>query len=421
MNPLPKEVPLFRREAVVHRADALFGGILLPQPKWQTHLIRIIALLTAGLVTLMLVGGYTKRTRATGYTVLTPGPARISSPATGLIASIHAHNGETVKRGQLLMEIAKARASAGLPDVEAEILSHVREERAQLEHEISIVGELSAASQRSADREIESLQASIERLRSLDQLAQEKLRLAEADAARTDELVKGKWLAQKALDDANNAVLVSKIASKESEQRLHEQESELATKRSARSSLPLQLQQQRSELQAKLATLDEQIAETESAGSSAVYAPIDGVVSGENLNVGESVGAGSELLTVVPVAASFGAQMLVPSKDAGFLRAGMEVWIRYDAFPYQKFGQYKGSIKSVDLTVLTPEQQTGPVRLNEPAYRAVVTLDQQSVDAYGRPVALQSGLTFEAAISQGHQRIVDLVLEPLNAARRGLY
>jgi hypothetical protein len=51
----------------------------------------------------------------------------------------------------------------------------------------------------------------------------------------------------------------------------------------------------------------------------------------------------------------------------------------------------------------------------------IVTLDSQAVEAYGNPVPLQDGLTFHAAISQGRQRVVDLILEPIKAAGRSFY
>jgi hypothetical protein len=40
---------------------------------------------------------------------------------------------------------------------------------------------------------------------------------------------------------------------------------------------------------------------------------------------------------------------------------GQQVRILYDAFPYQKFGTYRGSVTKVSQTILTSNDATGPI------------------------------------------------------------
>src|ERR1044071_6348604 len=136
MAELPRQIPLFRREAVLHRADSIFGAILLPEPAWLRHLVRAVVGLVVVIALILVFGSYTKRSQATGYVTLVPGPANIASPAAGVISKIHVRDGDTVEKGQLLLEITKARASATAPTVEAEIVGRLKEARTNLLREI---------------------------------------------------------------------------------------------------------------------------------------------------------------------------------------------------------------------------------------------------------------------------------------------
>ena len=69
----------------------------------------------------------------------------------------------------------------------------------------------------------------------------------------------------------------------------------------------------------------------------------------------------------------------------------------YDAFPYERFGSYRGTVRSVATTMLGPAEMPEPVAA-EPAYRVKVALDRQTVDAFGREVTLQPDMTLRADI-----------------------
>jgi membrane fusion protein len=49
----------------------------------------------------------------------------------------------------------------------------------------------------------------------------------------------------------------------------------------------------------------------------------------------------------------------------------------------------------------------------EATYRITVQLEQQTIEAYGKPQALKPGMLVEADIIQRTQRIVEWILDPL--------
>jgi membrane fusion protein len=114
-----------------------------------------------------------------------------------------------------------------------------------------------------------------------------------------------------------------------------------------------------------------------------------------------------------------------PSRTAGFLQAGQTVYLRYAAYPYQKFGLHTGRITAVSDTPfaaneLPPNlasQLMAQNQSNEALYRINVQLDAQSITSYGDAIQLKPGLTLEADVLQERRKVWEWALEPMLAAR----
>jgi len=101
----------------------------------------------------------------------------------------------------------------------------------------------------------------------------------------------------------------------------------------------------------------------------------------------------------------------------GFVKPGQHVRLRFDAFPYQRFGAYGGTIAQVANSMARPGELLTPVTLKEPAYRIKVALDRQTIDAFGREVPLEPDMTVHADIVLDQRSMLQWLLEPLLAAR----
>lgn len=94
--------------------------------------------------------------------------------------------------------------------------------------------------------------------------------------------------------------------------------------------------------------------------------------------------------------------------------------IRYQAYPYQKFGQYQGRVRSISRTSVPFAELAsmagavpGLAKDGEQLYRLQISLDKQMVTAYGQPRPLQSGMLLDADVLQDTRRLYEWVLEPL--------
>jgi membrane fusion protein len=143
-------------------------------------------------------------------------------------------------------------------------------------------------------------------------------------------------------------------------------------------------------------------------------APQSGTVSSVLAVVGQSVSAAAALATIVPQGAALQAELYAPSSAVGFVQTGQAVRLRYEAFPYQKFGQQSGYVLRISRVPLAASElaalavvatQAGPP---EPLFRITVALDDPST-----AMPLSAGMRLQADVLLERRRLVEWLFEPL--------
>jgi membrane fusion protein len=184
--------------------------------------------------------------------------------------------------------------------------------------------------------------------------------------------------------------------------------------------LPLRNQIRLAEIDRSVSVLEQEIAEAEARRETVITAPQDGTVTAIQAELGGAAVTSTPLLTIVPAGAKLQAHLFSPSRAIGFVQPGQRVMLRYEAFPYQKFGQYEGSIASVSRSAISPselsQQLSGLTSLHgggAPMYQITVNLAAQTASAYGGAVPLQPGMQLDADVLTEKRRLVEWVLDPL--------
>src|SRR5207248_7705638 len=132
-----------------------------------------------------------------------------------------------------------------------------------------------------------------------------------------------------------------------------------------------------------------------------------------HVGTGQTVQPQRLQLEIVPDDSPLQAELLIPTRAAGFVRIGQTVRFLYDAFPYQNFGAYTGRITELSHTVLTKSDTAGPIAPEEPVYKAIAVLDRPDVDANGKAVPLQAGMLLKAQIILDRRTLASWILDPL--------
>lgn len=187
-------------------------------------------------------------------------------------------------------------------------------------------------------------------------------------------------------------------------------------------------------------SLVREMAENSSRKSLMITARESGILTTITNQVGQAVSTGQVLASIIataqPSSKSEGqmgeleVQLYAPSRATGFLALGQEVLIRYQAFPYQKFGLQRGVVSDVSTTPFAPgelppslastilsnaQQNINGFNSNEALYRIKVKLARQTITTYGKKQLLRPGMTLEADVIQERRKIWEWIAEPLLA------
>lgn len=177
--------------------------------------------------------------------------------------------------------------------------------------------------------------------------------------------------------------------------------------------LPLQQATRKTELSRGQNALRQEQLTVSAQQKLAVIAPVAATVSAITARLGQYVTPQQSLATLLPANAPLEVHLYAPSRSVGFVHAGAKVKLRYEAFPYQKFGHAEGTIINVSRTPLLPSEISSLPNAQEALYRIRVKLKKSHIQAYGQNVPLQVGMRLEADVQLDTRPLYEWALEPL--------
>lgn len=414
---------LFRPEATQSRQQAWLGSIQLLRPL-SLRLLSLTAIMAVVAVGLFLTNAeYTRKARVSGYLLPDLGVLRISSAQAATVLTREVGEGQSVKAGDVLFVLSLDSATQSAEAIAKNLTAGQQSLQASAEHQ----RQLARTQQQTLAQRRKGLARELDLLTAEAGLLQERQALADAALARLEQLSRDQFISTAQVQAKREEILglraQGQALQRQRETLLREQEATLAEAQQ----LPLKEQVLQGEIARDSAELNRLGLETEGRRRLILRAPSDGVVATLQAEAGQSVNAGSVLASLLPAEAKLLAQLYAPSSAVGFVRPQQAVRLRYQAFPYQKFGSQSGRVLQVSRTPLTPAELALlnlPAALSrgaqsEPLYRITVALDRQTVNAYGEEQALQPGMQLDADVLLERRRLIEWIFEPLlSLARR---
>jgi len=407
-----------------------------------------LALVLAGaLLAFGAWGKVARKVRVPGVLMPQWGTVELSPAISGVLLEQRVKEGDWVEQGQVLFVVNTDKSSAE-GSTASLLASHLAQRRSTLLAERA--SRLAQNRQREvhlADR-IHSLSVETAQATQEHALAKRRVELAQKTSARFEQMAAEGF--------------VSDIQAQSKQEELIDLQARLEN--TLRNGLALSREQNAAEadlallqkqlaidllqLERNLASLDQETAEIQSRKTSSVLAPQAGQVSTVHLSLGALAQAGQTIASLVPRTTSLVsshmsshlssqmstdapdpsahtlvAALFAPTRTAGFIQPGQEVWLRLAAYPYQKFGLAKGRVLNVSGTPIAPQdlphgQGTAlmaSTQSKEPLYRIQVELASQHVMAFGQAHSLRPGMTLDADVIHDVRGIWEWVFEPLLA------
>ncbi len=411
---------------------------------------------------------------------------KLDTKTGGSVTAVNVKEGDTVKAGQILLEIDSDILQTELQQAQAK-LSGLENQKAQLEvlkNQLSLTTSVQEQQNQSQALEkkaqiqqakqnldakqsvyklqklekqalLDQLQQQIKTIRDEQKFAQNRLSIDTKQLERFSRLVKdgavsanqidgirkeqqeSKRLYQRTLSDTKQAQLrLSEETSRyqatmnqleadieQAKLRLKEQQNSYQSLLQAAKLSILRTQEQLKETQTQIAATESQITQTQSQIKSlklqlqqrVVRSPIDGIIFEFPVSKpGEVVQPGQRIAQVAPKNTGVMLKASMPIKDSGFLKVGMPVKVKFDAYPYQEYGIVEGKVAWVSPD--SKVQQT--LQGNSESFELEINLNQQYVDNGEKRVALTPGQTANAEVIIRQRRIIDFVLDPFKKLQK---
>jgi membrane fusion protein len=398
---------LFRGEVLRRQGEAALGEPVQIVPLSQVALTAVLATILVIAIVYAAFAGYSRKATAQGVVTSSPAVVRVLAPRPGTIVEVMVEEGARVAAGQRLFRVVAEETGASGTGSDTAILAALAGQRNVLDEQIRNEQPRVEAEATRLDAQIHDLAGEIDQLEN-----QRRIQSARAVEARGfyDHGVPFRATGVITANEQHNR-LQSALTEEQNLASLDEQA------RLRLRALPLEAADRLARLRRDLIDNEQRAAEIEGRRRYDVRASIAGRLTSLQAQVGASVDPHIPQLSIVPEDIRFEVDLFVPARAIGFVRPGQPVRLRYEAFPFQRFGTYGGTVEVVAATMLAPKDVTGPVALHEPAYRVKVALARQSIDAFGREVALQPDMTLSADIILEKRLLLEWLFEPLLSAR----
>ena len=270
----------------------------------------------------------------------------IASKVYGTVRTVHVNDNQSVKQGDLLVEIDPADYDAKL-----------NEASSGLQAEKAKVGEIDARIE-AAKKQVSETGAAVEAAKANLELQQANLAQAEIDIRRAENLFRKDAISKERYEKTMTGYKVSVAQVKAADEQLKQAEKALETQKALLKQAEAARKTQTSTVSQKEAVL--RAAEL-NYGYTKIYAPWDGYVTKKTVEVGNQIQAGQPLMAVVQLADIW---LVANYKETQLERVkpGQKVNIKVDTYPGKTFRGKVDSLMAGTGTVfslLPPENATG--------------------------------------------------------------
>src|SRR6266567_3924655 len=409
---------LFRHEAIeFQQHHRQWGEVALLQPLSTKFTTWFITTAVAFVVTFLFLGQYARKETVVGYLTPVSGTSKIFLSQQGTIKEIYIKEGQEVEKGQPLLAVETSQIAANGQDVNTTMLASLESQRNLLMNQIAAEQERTKSEQGRLTALIGGLETEISQLQAQIEIQNERIRVSDELVSSVTGLRARGYISELEYRQRELAALEQKQKLNSLNQQLAARQSQLTDTRYSLQQLPTVMAQKIQGLRSELSATEQRIAEINGRRAYIIRAGTVGRVSTLQATVGQFADPRRLQVEIVPNDSVLQAELFVPTRAIGFVRPGQKVKMKYEAFPYQKFGTYTGQIIKVSHTIVTSADASGPITLREPVYRVTAALERTDIDAYGEKIPLQADMLLSADIILEQRSLVSWLLDPLLSVR----
>ena len=335
---------LFRKEAVAHQSERLTGAITLAQPLSIKLTVFILVSVAVAIVFFLFNAEYSRKETVRGFLMPNKGVIKSYANQGGTIEKLWVKEGDKVVKGQALATIIVQQNNSSGVDLSTQLADQLNTQASLLNDEI--VQHRVLQTQELLNLQIQKVALSNEKVALASQmtLAQEKLILLNEQQLDFNQLNKNGYLSNLEKDHQQQTLLEAKQEKQNIARLLLQQQNQLNQVAFNIQNIPQQYTLRINNLKRQQADLQRQLAQIASNYKYTIIASNSGMVTGIQVVEGETLSQtkaqAKSLLHIIPANSELVAELLLPSRSAGFVQIGNITRLRFDAFPYQQNGRF---------------------------------------------------------------------------------
>ncbi|TRX52852.1 HlyD family efflux transporter periplasmic adaptor subunit [Thalassomonas sp. M1454] len=404
---------LFRKEAIAHQEERLNGTIILTQPLSIRLTSSILVAIAALIVVFLFNAEYTRKETVSGFIVPNKGVIKSYAVQGGTIEKLLVNDGDFVKKGQPLVSITVRKNNTDGLDVSEESIVQLKNQEKLLSEEISRYIALQEKELLNSKVLLSILNSEKPEITNQLNLINEKLHLLNKQQEQFNQLNNNGHLSNIETERRQQNLIEAKQEKQNIVRLLLKHERDKSQILFNIESIPLEYALHINNVRRQKSEVQQQISKIKSNHQYTVTASHSGTITGIQVVAGETLKQNKPLLNILPEGSELIAELLLPTRSAGFVEQGHIAHLRFDAFPYQRFGFIKSKIFQIDKALIMSNDVQFPIKILEPVYRIKASLDVQQIHAYGKGFPLKSGMLFKADILLDKRSLIEWILEPI--------
>lgn len=414
---------LYRPEYFEAQKSDNQGSILIDASLNQHLFVAASLFVLMTILFFVVFAEYTRRDTLNGVVSPTGGIVKVQANDEGYAENVFVVEGQKVLAGEPLYEIKTERYDEFGQGVKKRIVATIENQITLLNGRRSKEIEKSQHQLEVINDDLVGLSEEVGILKLVVDLSEQELRLAQSLVDKQQVLVNKRFISS--IEFQKQRLELITLEAKVQTQRLNLQRlvREKSKLEETKSTLQLELEIALQEIDRQLQQIAQSKIEYSYQTDTQVVSPIDGVVASIFVKEGHSVNKGQPLLVVIPKGEEPAVvELYASSRSIGFLQKGQGVRLRFDAFPYEKFGVQQGVISSISKSAVSAEMlpnspliQSQLSRTNGGVglYQVRVKLDKPTITIYGEEQLFVPGMTLTADIELDTRKIYEWLLEPL--------
>jgi membrane fusion protein len=341
----------------------------------------------------------------------------IYPPQAGILTKLNISEGMTVGESEELFSMLIDQRMAGGEYVGLKLIEQIDIQETYLSRKLAYEQERVTAALETNETRTNRVKKEIDQLKGLIGTQNETLNIAFSAYGRMQKLFHENVIASIELEEYYKRYLEQKQQAESLAMRLDEAISSMEETILNIRTLEINSRREIVAIENQLTELSRQRTQLEGQRQMVITAPVAGRITAITVNVGQRIDPSSPLFSILPYGSDLQANLYLPTRSIGFLEVGQSVNIRYEAFPYQRFGTYPGIISQIANGVIMPGEPTSGLTFQEPVYQVIATLESQYVQAFGNEVPLRPGMILSADVVLDRRSLFQWLLEPIYSLR----